>query len=164
MAAIWNFQFRFLPTFCIFSIFQMALPPFKAIFLQVILLRQQSYDIPDVRKSQGLQKMGWNISWCHLPERTPGPKMEGTFFRDGGSTKVAHFLRFSIFGTGLPPFKATLWHVILLRQQSYDIPDVRRSKGLQEMVWNIGWCHLPETSSGPKMGLTFFWDGGRSKI
>ena len=80
MAAILNFRFGFVPTFCVFLIFQMALLPLKAIFLQVILLRQQSYDIPDVRKSQGLQKMGWNISWCHLPERTPGPKMEGTFF------------------------------------------------------------------------------------
>ena len=85
MAAIINFRFRFVPTFCVFSIFQMALPPFKAIFLQVILLRQQSYDIPDVRRSKGLQKMACNNGWCHLPERTLGPKMGIPFF--GGQRK-----------------------------------------------------------------------------
>ena len=45
MAAILIFRFCFVPTYCIFSIFGTALPPFNATFLPVILLREQSYDI-----------------------------------------------------------------------------------------------------------------------
>ena len=91
MVAILNFGFCFVPTYCVFSIFGKALPPFKATFLQEIFLRHQSYDISDVRRSQGLQKMVCNNGWCHLPERSCWRKMGVPFFL--GRRKYINFKR-----------------------------------------------------------------------
>ena len=95
MGAISNFWFIInVPTYCDFLIFGVALPPFKATVWQLILLRHQSNDISALHRSKWLKKMLGNNGWCHFPETRPCQKMDVPFFWDGGSTKVAHFLRF----------------------------------------------------------------------
>ena len=164
MVAILNLGFCFVPIYCVFSIFGKALPPFKATFLQEIFLRHQSYDISDVRRSQGLQKMVCNNGWCHLPERSCWRKMGFPFFWDGGSTKFAHFgLFFDLFDFNSSNSSGPCAFICWGRQMQW-IWRSRREHGLSEKCWfGPYWhLHLAVRWSPENMGL-LIWDGGSIK-
>ena len=138
MVAILNLGFCFVPTYCVFSIFGKALPPFKATFLQEIFLRHQSYDISDVRRSQGLQKMVCNNGWCHLPERSCWRKMGMPFFETEEVLKLPTFCVFwEILNTTFPRSMAAVT-TFVEAQNAHITVSLEDIKGLWK---SVSWSH-----------------------